>query len=287
MERAVEAVAQAADQGAGLVVFPESWLQGYPYFAGLSVMDPTYQAFRDQLWRCAIAIDDPVLQPLLDAAAQHQCAVSMGLQERLGGSIFNTQLLIGASGEHLQVRRKLVPTTVERTVWARGDGSDLAVSDTPVGKVGGLMCFEHQMAPARYVLCSLGCEVHTSVWPGHAFLDGMIDASTRHLAHENACYVLVAREVMSADRLPDGSPEVGNAAGHFETHGGSAIIAPGGEYIVPPVFDEETILVADLTGDIGLAKWWMDGTGHYARPDVFQLLWHNQPKPSVATDDES
>lgn len=281
-EKAATAVAEAAGKGAELVVFPECWLQGYPYWSGLAPTNPEYQAFRQISFDTAISVDDPALEPVYQAAAQHKASVVMGLHEKEGGTLFCTQLYIGPDGKMLGKHRKLIPTQAERLVWGRGDGSDLDVYDTPVGRLGGLNCFEHQMAPARIALSSMNIQVHAASWPGHAFLDPVIDASTRHLAHENACFVIVAREVMSPDRVPAAMPMSEDAAPHWSGHGGSAIIAPGGEYLVEPVFDEEAILTAEIDlASIAMNKWFFDGTGHYARPDVFQLRWDKRPKPAV------
>ncbi len=287
-EKAAEAIKQAAAEGAGLVVFPEVWLQGYPYFSGLSPSNPDYQFLLGKFLEAAIAIDDPMLQPVFDAAAACGCNVVLGLNERSGGSVYCTLLYIGTDGKPMGSQRKLMPTQAERLVWAQGDGSDIRVYDTAHGRLGGLNCFEHQMAPARYALCDLGCQVHASAWPGHLFLDGIIDASTRHLSHENGCFVIVAREVMSAAALPSDWPIDDSARAHFNTHGGSAIIAPGGDYLVPPVFDKETIVTAEIDlAMINVIKWFFDGTGHYARPDVFQMTWDKRRKKAVETIDDA
>ena len=255
-EKAAVAIKQAADAGASLVVFPEAWLQGYPYFSGLSPSSPDYQFLLDKFLDSCITIDSPLLQPVFDAAAKHQCSVVLGLNERSGGSVYCTLLYIGADGKALGSQRKLMPTQAERLVWAQGDGSDIRVYDTALGRLGGLCCFEHQMAPARYALCVLGCQIHASAWPGHAFIDGIIDASTRHLSHENGCFVVVAREVMTADALPSDWPIGEEAKAHFNTHGGSAIIAPGGEYLAAPMFDTETIVTAEIElSMIKVIKW--------------------------------
>jgi predicted amidohydrolase len=281
-EKAAAAVAEAAGKGAQLVVFPECWLQGYPYWSGLAPSSPEYQAFRQLNFEASITLEDPVLEPVFQAAATHQCTVVLGLQEKEGGTLYCTLLYIGRDGEIMGRHRKLIPTQAERLVWGRGDGSDLDVYETPVGRLGGLNCFEHQMAPARIALSSMNIQVHAAAWPGHVFLDGIIDASTRHLAHENACFVVVAREVMSVERLTQAMPVSEGAAGHWYGHGGSAIIAPGGRYLVEPLFDEETIITAEIDlADIAVNKWFFDGTGHYSRPDVFQLRWDKRPKPAV------
>jgi predicted amidohydrolase len=281
-EKAASAVAEAAESGAQLVVFPECWLQGYPYWSGLAPTDPEYQAFRQISFDTAIAVDDPMLEPVYQAAARHQCTVALGLHEKEGGTLYCTLAYIGPDGRLLGKHRKLIPTQAERLVWGRGDGSDLDVYDTPVGRLGGLNCFEHQMAPARIALSGMNIEIHAAAWPGHAFLNDIIDASMRHLAHENACFVVVAREVMSPDRVPKSMPLSEKAAGHWSGRGGSAVIAPGGRYLVGPVYDEETIVLSEIDlADIAVNKWFFDGTGHYARPDVFQLRWDKRPKPPV------
>lgn len=280
--KAAAAIAEAAGQGAQLVVFPECWLQGYPYWSGLAPTNPEYQAFRQLSFETAINVTDPALDPVYQAAEIHRCTVVLGLHEKEGGTLYCTLLYIGPDGKMLGRQRKLIPTQAERLVWGRGDGSDINVYETPIGRLGGLNCFEHQMAPARIALGSLDIQVHAAAWPGHAFLDGIIDASTRHLAHENACFVVVAREVMSAERLPDSMPVSESGRGHWQAHGGSAIIAPGGQYLIKPVFDKETIVTAEIDlSDIAVHKWFFDGSGHYSRPDVFQLRWDKRPKPAV------
>ncbi len=281
--KAAAAISEAAGLGAKLVVFPENWLQGYPYWSGLQPISPEYQAFRQLSHDASIAIDDPCLEPVFEAARVNSCTVVLGMQEQEGGTLFCTQLYVGADGKMLGKHRKLIPTQAERLVWGRGDGSDLDVYETTIGRLGGLNCFEHQMAPARIALSSLNIEVHAAAWPGHAFLDPVIDASTRHLAHENACFVIVAREVMSPDRLPADFPVTQDGSDHWHSHGGSAIIAPGGEYITAPVFADECIVTGEIDlSRIAVNKWFFDGTGHYSRPDVFQLRWNKSPKPAVA-----
>ena len=281
-EKAAAAIAEAAEKGANLVVFPECWLPGYPYWSGLKPSSPEYQTFRKLSFESSVHVDDPCLDPVYQAADQHNCTVVLGIQEKEGGTLYCTLLYIGPDGKMLGKHRKLIPTQAERVVWGRGDGSDLDVYDTPVGRLGGLNCFEHQMAPARIALSSMDIQVHAASWPGHAFLNPMIDASTRHLAHENACFVVVAREVLTPDQVPVHLPLSDEARDHWFAVGGSAIIAPGGSYLTEPIFNEETIITAEIDlGDISVNKWFFDGTGHYSRPDVFQLRWDKRPKPAV------
>ena len=281
-EKAVAAIAEAASAGARLLVFPEAWLVGYPYWSGIMPSDPEYQMYRQLLLERAVTLDGPEFALIRAAAAEHGMTVVMGHNERVGSTIYCSLAYIGQDGRLLGNHRKLVPTQAERLVWGRGDGSDLEAYDTPLGKLGGLNCFEHQMAPARYALCGMGVQLHASVWPGHAFIDGLIDASTRHLSHENGCFVIVARECMSPDRVGASVPKPERTAAHFHTHGGSAIIAPGGEYLAGPVFDTETIVLAQIDlARIGVVKWFFDGVGHYAAPEVFSLRVDRRPKAAV------
>lgn len=278
-DKACAAIAEAAALGARLVVFPEVWLQGYPYWASISVRDPRFTWFRRQLQACAVSVHGPEVAMVRTAAARAGCVVVLSLQESAGGTVFNTQIFIGADGNLLGAHRKLVPTTTERLVWGRGDGSDIEAWDTPVGKLGGLICFEHMMPLARYALCNLGVQVHASVWPGHTTINPWVDACTRQLAFENGCFVLVAREVMSADRLPPGSPDVSDDPSRWAMQGGSAIIGPNGQYLAGPVFDREVLVEAEI--DLALiddVKWLYDGAGHYSRPDVFSLHWDRSVK---------
>ena len=280
--RAADAIAEAAGEGARLVVFPELWLQGYCYYAGTQIESQVYQQWREVYVNAAITLDGPEMAEVRGAAAEHGCNVVISAHERDGSTLFNSQMFIADDGSLLGCHRKLIPTQTERLVHGRGDGSDLDVHDTSTGRLGGLLCFEHQMAPARYALCSLDCQVHAASWPGFAFLHPIIDASMRQLAFENGCFVVVAREVLSPDLLADDMPGVGDDGHHWQMHGGSAIISPMGEYLAGPVYDEETIVYAEIDlSQRSLAKWFVDGAGHYARPDVFQLKWDKRPKKPV------
>ena len=283
--RAVETIAKAAQQGVQLLVFPETWLSGYPYWASLPISSPEFAACRRAFQRSAVEIPGPEIDTLCAAAAKHQIGVVMGANERSGGSIYNVQLFINAQGELLGHHRKLVPTATERLVHGWGDGADLLAHDLCVARVSGLICFEHQMAPARYLLNDHGVQIHAAAWPGHRFLDPIIDASCRQLAHENGCFVVVAREVMSRSRLPDAFPNPGGNPARWEMRGGSSIIGPDGAYIEGPVFEQETLVCATIDLErIQDAKWLIDGVGHYARPDVFQLRWQRHPRPKVIDD---
>ncbi|MDO8308651.1 MAG: nitrilase-related carbon-nitrogen hydrolase [Actinomycetota bacterium] len=279
--RACAAIEAAAAEGARLVVFPEAWLTGYPYFQGVTRHPdyfPTWQAFA----MSAIEVPGPEIDEIGRCARAVGAEVVLGVNERdRSDAVYNTMVFIGADGTLRGKHRKLIPTITESLVWSRGDGSDLDAHATGVGRIGGLMCYEHNMALARYACCTLGIQVHAALWPGFSFMDQMIDASNRQLAMENACFVMSAREVMSIDSVPSGLADFGDHS-LWNSHGGSAIIAPGGGYLAGPVFDQETILTAeiDLRSTLN-TKWWVNGTANYSRPDVFRLDWDRRQKPPV------
>ena len=243
--RAIDSIGEAAGEGASLIVLPEAWLPGYPYWCTEQRPNRAVSALYRDLVENGVEVPGPVTDALGEAAERAGATVVIGVTERAGGTLYNTLCYFAPDGALLGSHRKLVPTLSERTVWGMGDGSDLDAYDTPAGRVGGLICYEHFMAPARYALAGLGVEAHASVWPGYPSLHANIDAATRQLAVENACAVVVAREVMSADRLPPGTPFAEHSR-MWEMNGGSAIIAPGGAYLAGPVYDDETILYAEV-----------------------------------------
>jgi len=282
VNRAINIIEQAGRENVRLLVFPETWILGYLYWAG-APRTPEFRQMYQRLYENALTVPGEEISKLADAAGRARCTVSISLHEREGGTLYNTTVFLSAEGRVLGKHRKLMPTANEKLVWGAGDGSDLDAYDTEIGRVGGLICFEHHMALARYALCDMGVQLHTSVFPGVPFIDSIADAVTRQTAFENSCFVVVAREVMSQDRLsPELAQIVSSEPNFWHAHGGSAIISPNGDYITAPVFNEERLVIGEIDlSAIARSKLYFDGTGHYARPDVFKMVWDKRPKPAV------
>ena len=163
-----------------------------------------------------------------------------------------------------------MPTYTERLLWGQGDGHSLHAVDTPVGRVGGLICWEHWMPPARQRLHESGEDLHVAAWPQ---VKEMNLVASRHYAFEGRCFVVVCGAIMHARDLPAELEPAGELRGHPDAlvlHGGSVIIGPDGSILAGPVYDVETILTAEIDlARIFEEQMTLDVTGHYARPDVF------------------
>ncbi len=294
--KACRLIAEAGAAGAKLAVFGETWLPGYPIWldvapgAGLWNHQPAKEVFT-RLVANAVAVPGPVTAALGAAAAEAGCAVVMGINERERGrptgTLYNTILYVGPDGRLLGKHRKLIPTYTERLVWGRGDGSTLNVVDLPLGRLGGLVCWEHWMPLARHAMHVTGEQIHAALWP--TVKDIHLVAS-RHYAFEGRCFVLAVGAVLRRDQVPqdlvifEGD---GIATATPLLAGGSAIIGPDGEVLAGPAGPEETILYADLDlARIPGEHLTFDAVGHYGRPDVFTLTVNTAPQTYLDTEDE-
>ena len=277
--RVVELTAEAASRGAQLVVFGETWLSGYPAWLdecpGAALWDhaPTKEVFA-RLRRNSLVIPSPESDLLAEAAKRHEVTLVIGANERVdagpgNGTLYNSILVFGADGSLLNRHRKLVPTYTERLVWGQGDGSGLRTVETPVGRLGALVCWEHWMPLARQALHVAGEQIHVALWPT---VKDTSQLASRHYAFEGRCYVLAAGLLMRARDLPAELVDGGEDPERWVLRGGSAIAGPDGTWVAEPVFEEETIVVADLDLDaIDRERLTLDVTGHYSRPDVFEF----------------
>ncbi len=289
LAKAVGLIEQAAKKGVKLVAFGETWLAGYPAWldycpaAALWNHEPTKEVFA-RLRQNSLVVPGRETNALGKVAAEHELVLVIGVNERVdsgpgNGTLYNSLLTFGPDGKLLNHHRKLVPTYTERLVWGAGDGAGLAAVETPAGRVGGLVCWEHWMPLARQALHMSGEHVHVAVWPT---VHEMHQIACRHYAFEARCFVLAAGLIMSSQDLPLPStktPERSGRSDNLLLRGGSCIIGPDGHYIAGPVFDEETILIAELDLlALDKEKMTLDVSGHSHRPDVFDLRLHQSSR---------
>ncbi len=282
LERTAELARRAANEGAELIVFPETWLPGYPVWldvcrdAGLWDHAPVKQVFT-RMAENSVAVPGPALERLSQVAREVKATLVVGVVERVErgpgrGTLYNALLTLGPDGRLLNHHRKLMPTYTERLVWGAGDTEGLRAVDTPVGRVGALVCWEHWMPLARQAMHESGEDVHVAVWPT---VHEMHQVASRQYAFEGRCFVLASGGLMRASALPpELEPHPGRVSSpeQWVLRGGSAIIAPDGSYLVGPVYEQEQVLVAEL--DLGRARqesMTLDVTGHYHRPELFDF----------------
>ena len=286
-------IADAADIGAELVAFGETFLGGYPLWLdeapNAAIWDhPGTQALHAILLEQALRTDDPRLEPLQALVDASGILVSVGAHERVRSSLTNTQYLFRPNLPPL-LHRKLVPTHGERMIWGRGDGSTLGVHTADWGAVGSLICWEHWMPLARAAMHHAGEAVHVSAWPT---VRPMYRIASQHYAFEGRCFVLAAGTIQHRDDLLDGLARAGGDAAARDLlrgipdrqlqSGGSCIIAPDGTILAETGADAD-LLLADLDlSAIGRGLTSLDTDGHYARPDVFELRVDRRPKLGVA-----
>lgn len=289
LAKAIGLIKQAAKKGAQLVAFGETWLAGYPAWldycpaAALWNHEPTKEVFA-RLRQNSLVVPGRETKALGKVAADHELVLVIGVNERVesgpgNGTLYNSLLTFGPDGKLLNHHRKLVPTYTERLVWGHGDGAGLKAVETPAGRVGGLVCWEHWLPLARQALHMSGEDVHIAVWPT---VHEMHQIACRHYAFEARCFVLAAGLIMSPQDLPLPStktPERGGRSDHLLLRGGSCLIGPDGHYIAGPVFDEETILIAELDLlALDRERMTLDVSGHSHRPDVFDLRLHHSSR---------
>ncbi|HEX9563525.1 MAG TPA: carbon-nitrogen hydrolase family protein [Gemmatimonadaceae bacterium] len=284
---------EAADRGAQLVVFPETWIPGYPAWLDVcrdvalwdhAPVKEVYARYADG----SVDVSGPAGLVLREIAARHGLTLVTGVSERVSagpgrGTLYNALLVIGPDGRLLNHHRKLVPTYTERMVWGNGDAEGLRAVDTPIGRLGGLICWEHWMPLARQALHDSGEDVHIALWP---MVHERLQLASRHYAFEGRCFVLAAGSVLRAVSLPAGlavDPARVPAASALVLRGGSAIIGPDGNYVAPPVLDEAKLLVADLDlAAVRREQMSLDVAGHYSRPDCLELSIRTAGRREVA-----
>jgi nitrilase len=290
ISKGVSIIAEAAARGAQIVAFPESWVPGYPLWIYGAAAWGDEQAKRAYARLLAESVEVPsaATEALSHAAVQHGVEIVIGINELSGGTLFNSLLFLRPDGKVL-VHRKLVPTHAERIIWGRAeDGSGLVVADTPYGGLGGLICWEHWMPLARFAMHARSERIHVAAWPWGYELAHL---ASRHYAFEGRAFVLVAGGYMPTSAVPEGfelleamragaDPEGGESV---MLTGGSGVLGPDAEWIAGPVYNEETIVYADLELDHSVREQYaMDTVGHYNRPDIFSLSVDMRRRPHIS-----
>ncbi|HUF03266.1 MAG TPA: carbon-nitrogen hydrolase family protein [Aridibacter sp.] len=285
---------ECANEGAEIIVFPETWLPGYPVWlddapeAALWEHPPAKRLF-GYLFENSVEVPGPDFGKLVEAAKESGAYLVVGMHEREGGTLYNTTATIAPDGSW-KIHRKLTPTYTERLVWGVGDGSTLETMDTPYGVLGGLICWEHWMPLARAAMHSKQEIVHTAQYPT---VHERHQIASRQYAFEGQCFVLASGSVLSRDEALEGFDSLGTddkeVRGLLESmrnerllRGGSAVIAPDISYVTEPLFDNQSTVFADL--DLSMAaqgRLLLDTDGHYSRPDVFELRVNTRKNRNV------
>jgi nitrilase len=290
IEKAVGLLGEAAGEGAHLAVFPEAFVPLYPsnVWARRASGFGGWDQLWERLWQNSVDVPGPLVDRLVEACREHGLHCAIGVNERESerpGSLYNTLLLLGPEGL-LHNHRKLMPTHHERLFHGIGAGDDLAVAETPLGRIGGLICWENRMPLARYAVYRGGPQIWIA--PTADDSDGWL-ASMRHIAIESGAFVVSVPQYIPASAFPDDFPVDLPEGKQVFGRGGAAIVEPDeGEVIAGPLYDREGIVSADCDLTVGLhAKRWFDVVGHYSREDVLaQRMLESEPSAEPAEEAE-
>jgi nitrilase len=277
LEKLASLTAEAAGEGAELVVFPETFVSVYPSSAWAKALagwgDPGATAAFAALARESVEIPGPAADRLGSIARDNGVWLVTGVNESdpsRNGTVYNALLYHAPDGSLALKHRKLVPTNHERLVWGQGDGEGLRAIETPLGRIGGLICWENYMPLARFSLYESGVEIYlaSTADDGDAW-----QATLVHIARESRAFVVAPSHFQRASAYPDDFP-LRDLIQELDVigRGGSAILSPDGSYLAGPVYDEEAILYAELDpARLLQERQRFDPAGHYHRPDVLRL----------------
>ena len=278
----------AASSGARLIVFPEAFVSAYPrgmtFGAVIGSRSAEGREWYRRYWESSVDVPGEAVDTLGDIAREARAYIVIGVVERAGGTLYCTALFFAPNGDYLGKHRKLVPTASERLVWGMGDGSTMPVLDTEVGRIGAAICWENYMPLYRTALYAKGVELYIA--PTADSRESWV-ASMRHIALEGRCFVLSSNQFARRNDYPVDYPgELPSEPDASVTRGGSCIVSPLGEVIAGPVYDEEATITADLDlADVVRGKFDLDTVGHYARPDVFELVVNERAAAGIRTMD--
>jgi aliphatic nitrilase len=290
MAKTFTLIKEAAANGADLIAFGETWLPGYPWFVWLDSVAWQSQ-FLVRYAQNSVTLEGPEFAGLQEAARKNNLALALGYSERSGGSLYMGQAVIDRDGTVISARRKLKPTHVERTLFGEGDGADIIVSDTSLGRVGSLCCWEHLQPLTKYAMFSQHEQIHIAAWPSFSIFPGAAwalgpevnTAASQQYAVEGQAYVLAPTSVIGQSAW-DTMCDTELKKQLLQLGGGYArIFGPDGRPLAEPLLPtEEGILYADLDLSLILAaKNAADPVGHYSRPDIFRLLFDSSARENV------
>jgi len=284
LDKTCKLLAEAAGKGAQLVLFPEAFVSAYPkgldFGARLGMRFPYGRDDYLRYFESAVEVPGEATRILGQAAKRLGVYLVIGVIERDGGTLYCTALFFSPQGQLLGKHRKLMPTALERLVWGFGDGSTMPVFDTPLGKIGAVICWENYMPLFRTYMYSQGIQIYCA--PTADDRDTWL-SSMQHIALEGRCFVLSCCQYLLRKDCPkDYAAVQGNDPETVLMRGGSCIVGPLGQVLAGPNYDGFCILTADLDpDDIARGKYDLDAVGHYARPDVFQLHVNLRSTPAV------
>ena len=276
LEKALGYIDEAAGKGAELIVFPELFIPGYPVGMnfGFSVGKRTEPGREDwkRYYDASVVAGAEEFRQIAEAAKKTGAYISIGFSERdaVGGTLYNSNAIFEPDGSY-KVHRKLKPTGSERLVWGDADKHYFPVTETPWGPAGSLICWESYMPLARVALYQKGITIYISPNTND---NPEWQATIQHIAIEGKCYFINADMIIRKDSYPDDlkASEI-EGLPYWVCRGGSCILDPFGHYVTDPVWDEETVIYADLDMELPAAcKMEHDAVGHYARPDVLKLV---------------
>jgi nitrilase len=286
--KAEDLIVECASNGAELAVFPEAFVGCYPKGTAFGAVvgrrsGPGRDLYR-RYYEAAVELDSPEVSRLIDASASHGVFLVVGVIERLGATLYCTVLMIDPVAGLGGIHRKLMPTGTERLIWGFGDGSTIGTVPSAAGRVGTVICWENYMPALRQAMYAQGVELYCA--PTADDRPTWISTMT-HIALEGRVFVLTACQAIRARAYPDWyQEEIGGDPDAFLLRGGSAILSPDGSVLAGPVFDDETVLYAEVDlAEIARGHLDMDAVGHYSRPDIFELRVDTRRRDSVVFSD--